>query len=681
MYKKITSLIAILALTSSISFCDSSIYTFRDVESKVVGGRLVDDISYPFETDDQLIGSWKSVDFVHSIDSFDADSKSFKGELYLKEMKFYSNGNTSGPWTWTSGLILHSGDSTASRYLIRKIDNKEYLFMEWKSGDYTIRFQDPRFYVLVKESSKANDYTSVSYSSELYDETISDEFKTSDSISKGELARNDNGVANDQKYGAEIPLKEVGPYKGKIKTEGVFVQSDEADYILTLLYEGSEVIETSLFNPPSGSRVMLYPNSRNVNYGEGIIQYRVNQEDLHLNNTISVFLFDQENDTLMLKLDTGDIDQDNVPSSADLIEGYTFSSEIAALDKISDPPITLSDELKMLWYAEVFSSTDFEELDKVLTISEYVELLYKYHTFLVSNDELAALSFDEFANELNYLTEGEYKETDQLNREVLASYLVRTLQLSNIELSSEVSEIKYADVNNISSRLLQYVDISVLNDFVKLVGVSHFVPQHEMNKAAAFDSIRLSLSLVADYNIYREIDKSRVYVVIESSLYAIELSDNVIVDVNSGSLFMKSIMDINKLISISQLKGNTVKFKSLPNPNLRGTLVLPEYNYITQSEDVIYFGVDIVGKTNNIEVKDPKSKINYLASVTNNSHLDGGAYHGFEEIYYYDVEQTKRKAFMLPTSVILETFGYDVDLSENELWNIISIEVEEIKVD
>jgi bla regulator protein BlaR1 len=40
---------------------------------------------------------------------------------------------------------------TASHYTIKKIKGSEYLFMEWKSGDYTIRGMKPAYYVMRRE--------------------------------------------------------------------------------------------------------------------------------------------------------------------------------------------------------------------------------------------------------------------------------------------------------------------------------------------------------------------------------------------------------------------------------------------------------------------------------------------------------------------------------------------------
>jgi bla regulator protein BlaR1 len=114
--------------------------------------RKVDNIDLPFVNDPEIIGTWKSVDFVETIEQFDPEKRQEKDDLVLKEMIFFENGKTFKPfWTWTKGVIIHHDDKTASRYLVKDMKGATYLFFEWKSGDYTIRQMPPSYYVLKKE--------------------------------------------------------------------------------------------------------------------------------------------------------------------------------------------------------------------------------------------------------------------------------------------------------------------------------------------------------------------------------------------------------------------------------------------------------------------------------------------------------------------------------------------------
>lgn len=111
-------------------------------------GHIVDKIDYPFVNDPQALGGWEAVDFVRDINDFMPGQKSWGGDLFLKELFFLDGGKTNWAFTWTKGLVLHSGDKTASKYIIREMNGSKYMFMEWKSGDYTFRHMKPSYYVL-----------------------------------------------------------------------------------------------------------------------------------------------------------------------------------------------------------------------------------------------------------------------------------------------------------------------------------------------------------------------------------------------------------------------------------------------------------------------------------------------------------------------------------------------------
>ena len=109
----------------------------------------VDKIDLPFVNDPEVLGQWKSVDFVATPSQFNPARPNWKGELYLKGLTFLPGGKTPWPWsTWTKGVVIHHGDQTASHYEIKEIQGQRYMFFEWKSGDVTILGRKPMYYVL-----------------------------------------------------------------------------------------------------------------------------------------------------------------------------------------------------------------------------------------------------------------------------------------------------------------------------------------------------------------------------------------------------------------------------------------------------------------------------------------------------------------------------------------------------
>ena len=107
--------------------------------------RLCDNIDFPFMADQSVIGTWKSFDYIRKREDFDPNKENWKGgDLFVKNIEFKSDGtfilNTkshSSKLKWTKGLMLNNYSKTACAYEILMCDGKEYLIMQWKSGDYS----------------------------------------------------------------------------------------------------------------------------------------------------------------------------------------------------------------------------------------------------------------------------------------------------------------------------------------------------------------------------------------------------------------------------------------------------------------------------------------------------------------------------------------------------------------
>ena len=113
----------------------------------------------PFQNDPQVLGQWITVDFVHTINQFKPDHPSWTGKLYLQSLDIKQQGNVEFccgedqmkiNHRWTKGQ-LNPDDDLPSRYTVTSYNDQDYLFMEWNSGDVTIRGQKPAYYVLKKE--------------------------------------------------------------------------------------------------------------------------------------------------------------------------------------------------------------------------------------------------------------------------------------------------------------------------------------------------------------------------------------------------------------------------------------------------------------------------------------------------------------------------------------------------
>lgn len=132
-----------------------------DKEFSIDELRIRDNVNLPFFPDNTVIGKWVVRDFVEKSENYSPDKQYFPKELlYFLSVDFKDDGSANKtldpaqnrPYTvnWTKGFILDKYNEMASAYEIKKFDGKEYLFIEWKSGDYIFGRQKPYYYVFVK---------------------------------------------------------------------------------------------------------------------------------------------------------------------------------------------------------------------------------------------------------------------------------------------------------------------------------------------------------------------------------------------------------------------------------------------------------------------------------------------------------------------------------------------------
>ena len=124
-----------------------------------------------FKDDPALLGTWQAEDFVLDPNDFKPGTKHWTGAWSLNELTFLPDGRTSPFWWgWTKGLILNPGDFN-SGYEIRRIDDQDYLFLEWKSDVIEPYIQPHHYYVLRRKGDEP--VTSQPVVSETWKRTLS----------------------------------------------------------------------------------------------------------------------------------------------------------------------------------------------------------------------------------------------------------------------------------------------------------------------------------------------------------------------------------------------------------------------------------------------------------------------------------------------------------------------------
>lgn len=117
-------------------------------------------VVYSFVYDENIIGKWDSIDFVRYVDDFNPNADSFFESLYLLFLDVLPDGKIlikieeqdliESAFLWSYGYFYNQIDQIYSNYIIKSIDGEDYLFLEWKNGDYLYRNMAPWFYVFKK---------------------------------------------------------------------------------------------------------------------------------------------------------------------------------------------------------------------------------------------------------------------------------------------------------------------------------------------------------------------------------------------------------------------------------------------------------------------------------------------------------------------------------------------------
>lgn len=141
---------------------DSGRYTAQEIAKK-------DDINKPFVADEQVIGTWKAFAYIDETDNrvreflkdpYGQEAWSYE-KLFFKEIIFEQGGHCTQVYgeeiltgdeqqTWTKGFVLRKWNSTACAYQIHEIAGREYLIIEWKSGDYRWGGRPTSYYAFIR---------------------------------------------------------------------------------------------------------------------------------------------------------------------------------------------------------------------------------------------------------------------------------------------------------------------------------------------------------------------------------------------------------------------------------------------------------------------------------------------------------------------------------------------------
>lgn len=125
----------------------------------------IDKTDLPYINDELVLGLWEVLDYVPTISDFKPQKKYSNDEdPCMVDIKFLPrgictrtvrsmSGNVTYMLRYTKGFVLNDKEKTAEEYQIKSIDDRNFLFVQHKSGDYFYGGMTPNWYVFERKGS------------------------------------------------------------------------------------------------------------------------------------------------------------------------------------------------------------------------------------------------------------------------------------------------------------------------------------------------------------------------------------------------------------------------------------------------------------------------------------------------------------------------------------------------
>lgn len=507
-------------------------------------------------------------------------------------------------------------------------------------------------------------------------------------------------LSNESKYGLALDFGTNSDYPGEIIIDGVFIHEDASDYIVSVLYSQGNLVtiknngilgvKTSFFNPSSGDLIeisWLHDFDR-TSYEEGLVQYTVDKAALMKVDTITIFLYDTEynnsdqNISVYLDMQRQKSKFIGMPMAESLVKGYEIQNH--EIEDQFDETVSewAKKNIEELSLENIFRDDAFALFQKGITRERFVYLMVGVYEELTGDAIVVdpTLSFSD-TKDLNVLKaatlgitrglgQGVFGPEQVIDREQMVTFLVRTLRLAGIDLSSWDGTGLFSDDDQISDWAREAVYAAKSNQIIDGVGKNRFEPKTAAsNQEGLFVSHKL-LSNYGDLAWYQEFDGERAYLQLDDELYQIGFEKNIIIGDNN-ELYFQSYKDINDFLNLALLKSYHLRYADSPNPNVKGKLEIHDYHQMKVSAESLYQGVDKVGEKTKLDFKNGT----YQAEV---SCYNSGetAYKNFTRINYYTMESERNHIETIAIEELCRGLGIEYHLTYHPEWDIYVFEFE-----
>lgn len=506
-------------------------------------------------------------------------------------------------------------------------------------------------------------------------------------------------VTNETQYGLPIKFTTSNTYPGDISIDGLYIYKDETDYVVSVLYSGGtfkqwkdggiEKPKTSFFNPPSGEVVAINwsENFDRIYSEEGLIQYTVDKEAFESINMITIFLFDTlyDNDIndedCNIYFDVTRINFDDVPTQDSLIKAYKVKSNEMPVVLDTVPSNWAKHNIEELEIEALLRKEAFSDFTDGITRARFVYLMVELYESLT--DKIIAIdpaiqftdTEDPYVLKAasigitSGIGEGVFAPDQILNREQMTTFLIKTLNLADKKLLEPNNSEDFADQEEMSDWAKSFIYIAKAHGIMGGVGDNKFAPKRQATNEQALYIVHNLLKKYDKIEWNQAFDGDRLYLRYNDDLYKINLENDFIVNEDKDWLALSSLEDANQVLNALLLEEKDLKFVTSENPNVKGTLEVPNYEAMAMTVEPTYGGVDRKGQVTTIEFGDFKAEVEYIQKS------ETYIYKNFDEIRYYDTNGFRRSVALLPLDKITDAYDINYEVTYNDGWDVYIIEV------
>ena len=413
-----------------------------------------------------------------------------------------------------------------------------------------------------------------------------------------------------------------------------------------------------------------------------MVQYTVDKDALMKVDEITIFLFDtkynngDQNISVYLDMRRQKGKFTGMPMAESLVSGYEMQNQ--QLDDQLDE--TISDwaqkNIEELALENIFREDAFALFHKGITRERFVYLMVGIYEELADETITidSSLSFSDTEDPMvlkaasigitKGIGDGVFGPEKEIDREQMVTFLVRTLRLASVDLSSWDGTDLFNDDDQISEWAKDSVYMAKTNQIINGVGENLFEPKtHASNEEGLFVSHKL-LKNYGDLAWYQEFDGDRVYLQVDDELYQIGFEKNIILGDNK-ELYFQTYNDIDRFLNVALLKSYHLGYIESPNPNVKGKLEIHDYHPMKITAESLYEGVDKVGEKTVLDFRNGT----YQAEATcyNNGET---TYKNFTRVNYYTMESLRNHIETISIAELCEELKLEYSFVYNPDWDI-----------